>query len=96
MVYFQCFTELPKKSANPYLLHPVITTRDILRKFNGKPPSLVIHLHPNNFRLNHSQDVFGYSSPMRVLIEHLRRKTVPHEILEELYGSGVPFYDSML
>ena len=33
---------------------------------------------------------------MRVLIEHLRRNTVPHEILEELYGSGVPFYDSML
>lgn len=81
-----------KEEPKPY----VITTQDILRKFNGKPPSLVIHLYPNNFRLNHSQDVFGYSSPMRVLIEHLRRNTVPHEILEELYGSGVPFYDNCL
>lgn len=74
----------------------VIDQPYILRKFNGCRPSMAIHLHQTNFRINESQDPFSYTSPMKVLLEHLKKKTVPHEILEELYQYNVQFYDGML
>ena len=33
---------------------------------------------------------------MRVLLEHLKAQTIPHEMLEELVAAGIKFYDSML
>lgn len=30
---------------------------------------------------------------MRVILEHIKAQTVPHDMLEELFQSGVPFYD---
>lgn len=51
--------ELPKK---PY----VTTTSEVLAKFRGKPPSVVIHLHPQNFRFEGQDGSFGYGSPMKV------------------------------
>ena len=30
---------------------------------------------------------------MRVFLEHVRAQTIPHDMLEELFQSGVPFYD---
>lgn len=33
---------------------------------------------------------------MRALLEHIRKKTIPHDMLEELYAGGVPFYDNCL
>jgi transcription factor SPT20 len=32
---------------------------------------------------------------MKVIIEHLRAGTVPHEILEELLRGGVRFYEGI-
>ncbi|KAF2843799.1 hypothetical protein M501DRAFT_908060, partial [Patellaria atrata CBS 101060] len=68
----------------------------ILQKFKGKPPSLIIHLHPTHFRLEQQDGSFGYNSPMRALLEHVRAQTVPHDMLEELFQAGVPFYDGCL
>lgn len=33
---------------------------------------------------------------MRLILEHVQNKTVPHEILAELFASGVKFYDGCL
>ncbi|QDS77836.1 hypothetical protein FKW77_006276 [Venturia effusa] len=74
----------------------VITTDYILRKFAGCAPSLILHLHPTHFRFDQQDGNFGYNSEMRFLLEHVKNKTVPHEILEELFGNGVKFYDGCL
>lgn len=71
----------------------VRTTDYILRKFRNKPPSLIIHLHPTHFRLDQQDGTWSYNSPMRVLIQHLKEETVPHDILEELMKQNVAFYD---
>jgi transcription factor SPT20 len=88
------------ESAPPLLCQEIETKRYtvidrpyILRKFNGCRPSMVIHLHQTNFRINDSQDPFSYTSPMKVLLEHLKKNTIPHEMLEELYQYNVQFYD---
>ena len=69
---------------------------DILRKFNGRPPSLRVHMYAQHFRINDSQETLPYASPMRELLEHIRKKTVPHNMLEELHEMGTPFYDGCL
>ena len=74
----------------------VFTQQDILAKFKGSPPSLRVHLHASHFRLNDSQESLSYASPMRELLQHIREKTVPHNMLDEFYASGIPFYDSKL
>jgi transcription factor SPT20 len=63
--------------------------------FKGKPPSLKVYLHQNHFRLNDSQESLSYASPMKELLVHIRNKTVPHNMLEEFYAAGIPFYNSM-
>ncbi|CAI6336402.1 unnamed protein product [Periconia digitata] len=82
----------PKEEFKRYLY----TQQDILAKFKGHPPSLRVWLHQNHFRLNDSQETLSYASPMRELLLHLREKTVPHSMLEELYALNVPFYDNCL
>jgi len=71
----------------------VRTTEFILKKFKGKPPSLVLHLHPTNFRFDQQDGSFGYNSPMKIILEHLKSQTVPYDMLEELFTGNVPFYD---
>ena len=73
----------------------VVTQSYILRKFNGKPPSFRVALHPTHFRINGSQDSLSYKSPMSELLTHIRSKTVPHNMLDEIYLKDIPFYDSM-
>lgn len=68
----------------------------ILQKHKGKQPSLKIHLHDTHFRFDGQDGSFGYDSPMRFVLKHLQTQTVPHDMLEELLASGVPFYDSCL
>ena len=71
----------------------VKTTEYVLNKFKGKPPSLILHLHPTHFRFDQQDGSFGYNSPMKIFLEHVRAQTIPHDMLEELFQSGVPFYD---
>jgi len=71
-----------------------VRTNDwILKKFSGKPPSLIIHLHPTHFRFDQQDGSFGYNSPMKIIIEHMKAGTVPHEIMDEMLLGQVPFYD---
>ena len=32
---------------------------------------------------------------MKIILEHLKAQTVPHDILEELTGCGVKFYEGI-
>lgn len=68
----------------------------ILRKHKGKPPSIIIHLHNLNFRFDGQEGSFAYDSPMKMMLEHMRSSTVPHQMLEELLANNVPFYDGCL
>ena len=74
-------------------LMAAITSSYILRKYRGEAPSLVVHLHPTNFRFEQQDGSYSYNSPMRVFLEHLRSRTVPHEMLEELRNANIRFYD---
>ncbi|KAF1809535.1 hypothetical protein P152DRAFT_422773 [Eremomyces bilateralis CBS 781.70] len=76
---------------------PLVKTADhILRKFKGSRPSLIVHLHPTNWRFDQQDGNFGYNSPMNIFLKHLRDGTVPHDMLEELFAADVPFYDGCL
>ncbi|KAG4431260.1 hypothetical protein IFR05_013248 [Cadophora sp. M221] len=66
----------------------------ILKKYRGCPPSLVIHLHPNHFRFDQQEGSFTYKSPMRIVIEHLRDRTIPHDLVEFL--NDVPYYEGCM
>ena len=68
----------------------------ILEKYRGRPPSLTIHLHPNNFRFENQNGSFSYNSAMRFVLEHLQKQTVPYEMIDELLHQGVKFYESAL
>ena len=79
------------------LEEPHVITKDyILRKFAGKPPSLVLHLHANYFKLDSQEGSWPYDSPMKFLLEDIRKERVPHQMLEELLANNVPFYDDCL
>jgi transcription factor SPT20 len=71
----------------------VVTPEYILKKFSGMPPSLVLHLHANYFRLGQQEDHLTYDSPLTVILQHVRNHTVPHELIEELNEINVPWYD---
>lgn len=66
----------------------------MLKKYKGAKPSLIIHLHPTNFRFDQQDGSFSYNSPMKMVLEHLKSRTVPHDMIEELNSSGVQFYES--
>ncbi|KAI7186810.1 hypothetical protein KC363_g6351 [Hortaea werneckii] len=71
-------------------------TAYILRKHKGKPPSIVLHLYNTHFKFHGQEGSYAYDSPMKFVLEHLRKGTVPHEMIEELLVSGVPWYDGCL
>ena len=73
----------------------VKTTSYILKKYAKCPPSLTVHLHPTHFRFEQQDGSFPYNSEMKVIIEHIRAGTVPHDLIEELLRGGVPFYEGI-
>lgn len=79
-----------------YLSVPVRTTSYILKKFAKSPPSLTVHLHPTHFRFEQQDGSFPYNSEMKVIIEHIRAGTVPHDMMEELLRGNVRFYEGEL
>lgn len=68
----------------------------ILRKHKGKAPSLIVHLHTTHFRFDGQDGSWAYDSPMKLVLEHLKKRTVPHEMIEELLQSNVQWYDGCL
>ncbi|KAF1942939.1 hypothetical protein EJ02DRAFT_401550 [Clathrospora elynae] len=74
----------------------VYTQPDILARHQGKPPSLRVYLHPKHFRINDSQETLSYASPMRELLQAIKDKVVPHNMVEDLYDIGTPWYDNCL
>jgi transcription factor SPT20 len=80
-------------TANPAAVY---TQQDILARHKGKPPSLRIFLHPKHFRINDSPDMLDYSSPMREILQHVKNRTIPHNMAEDLYAADIPFYDNCL
>ncbi|KAI1135833.1 Spt20 family-domain-containing protein [Hypoxylon sp. FL0543] len=74
----------------------VVTDSYILKKYAGQPPSLIVHLHPTHFRFDQQDSVFPYKSPMKLFLDHVRSRTVPHEILYDLNDAGVAFYEGCL
>ncbi|KAL4873799.1 Spt20 family-domain-containing protein [Aspergillus spectabilis] len=74
----------------------VKTTSYILKKFQKFPPSLILHLHPTHFRFEQQDGSFPYNSEMKVIIEHIRAGTVPHDMMEELLRANVRFYEGCL
>lgn len=71
----------------------VKTTPYVLKKFANYPPSLVVHLHPTHFRFEQQDGSFPYNSEMNFIIEHIRKGTVPHDMIEELLRGGIRFYE---
>lgn len=69
-------------------------TAYILKKYRKAAPSLVLQLHPTHFRFDMQDGSFSYNSPMKLLLEHIKAQTIPHDLLEELKHSGVKFYES--
>jgi transcription factor SPT20 len=55
-----------------------------------------VYLHPKHFRINDSQETLSYASPMRELLQSIRDKQVPQNMVEELYEIGTPWYDNCL
>lgn len=87
----------PPPTKKRRLDEPHVITKDyILRKFAGRPPSLVLHLHTNYFRLGSQEGSWPYDSPMKFLLADIRRERVPDQMLEELLANNVPFYDGCL
>lgn len=82
----------PKEDEKRY----VTKQADILRKFNGRPPSLRVYLYTKHFRINDSQESLSYASPMRELLDHIRKKTVPHNMIQDFHAAGIQFYDGCL
>ncbi|KAI4247222.1 MAG: hypothetical protein L6R40_001565 [Gallowayella cf. fulva] len=78
-----------KRLAEPY----VNMASHILKKYKNKQPSLIIHLHLTHFRFDQQDGSFSYSSPMKIILEHLRLQTVPHDMIEELNAAAVKFYE---
>lgn len=74
----------------------VYTAEEILARHKGKQPSIRVYLHPSHFRINDSADTLSYSSPLRSLLAHIRTRTIPHDIVDELYDIQTPFYDNCL
>ncbi|KAL6411177.1 hypothetical protein AUP68_04875 [Ilyonectria robusta] len=74
----------------------VVTDSYILKKHAGRPPSLIVHMHATHFRFDKQDGMFPYKSPMRLFLDHVRSRTVPHDLLAYFTEGGVPFYDGCL
>lgn len=81
-----------RKMEEPY----VITKEHILRKFAGKPPSLVLYLEQHYFKFDNQESTYTYDSPMKAFLEHLRKQTIPHSLIENLLSENITFYDGCL
>ncbi|KAL3424662.1 hypothetical protein PVAG01_03943 [Phlyctema vagabunda] len=68
----------------------------ILKKFRGCQPSLIIHLHPTNFRFDQMEGSFSYRSPMRIMIDHLKERTIPHDLVEIFQQMNVRYYEGCM
>ncbi|MCJ1308552.1 Transcription factor spt20 [Agyrium rufum] len=88
----QAGQKLIKKIMEPY----VKTESYILKKHRKAPPSFILHLHPTHFRFDQQDGSFSYSSPMKVLLEHVRLRSVPHDMLDELLQAGIKFYEGIV
>lgn len=55
-----------------------------------------MHLYPTHFRFEQQDGSFAYNSEMKVIIEHIRAGTVPHDMMEELLKASVRFYEGMI
>ena len=82
---------VPKRRPEPH----VKTQSYILQKYRKASPSLIIHLHPTHFRFDQQDGSFSYNSPMKMVLEHLKAQTVPHDMLNELQAAGIKFYEGM-
>ncbi|KAJ2986309.1 hypothetical protein NUW58_g5090 [Xylaria curta] len=71
-------------------------TQYILKKFAGSPPSLIVHMHLNHFRFDQQDGTFPWKSPMKIFMDHVRTRTIPHDLLDDFTEAGVPFYDGCL
>jgi transcription factor SPT20 len=65
----------------------------ILKRHQKSSPSFIVHLYPNHFRLHQINENFTYDSPMADLIKHIKNREIPHDFLEALTESNVPWYD---
>lgn len=74
----------------------VKTERYILNKYRKSPPSIIIHLYATHFRFDQQPGSFSYVSPMRILLEHIRDKTIPHELVDYFILNEVPFYEGCM
>ncbi|CAG8956477.1 hypothetical protein HYFRA_00003863 [Hymenoscyphus fraxineus] len=84
-------------SAAPQIAEPtpyVKSDEYILKRYRNSKPSLIVHLHPTHFRFDEQEGSFSYKSPMRILIEHLRTRTVPHDLVE--FFTDMPFYEGCM
>ncbi|KAG0648946.1 SAGA complex subunit spt20 [Hyphodiscus hymeniophilus] len=76
---------------------PYIKTDDyILKRYRANRPSLVVHLHPTHFRFDQQEGSFGYKSPMRLLLEHLRLRTIPHDLMEFFTQNNIEFFEGCM
>jgi transcription factor SPT20 len=76
---------------------PYVRDKDyILRKHKGKPVSLTLHLYPTHFKFEGQDGSFPYDGESRFILQHMQHNTVPHEMIEELLSSNVPWYDGCL
>lgn len=91
--YGREFCDIRNANARTNFLFIVKTTSYILKKYSKCPPSLIVHLHPTHFRFEQQDGSFPYNSEMKVIIEHIRAGTVPHDLIEELLRGGVQFYE---
>ncbi|KAI0479481.1 Spt20 family-domain-containing protein [Xylariaceae sp. FL0804] len=90
---------LAPESGMPTTFEPrpqVVTDSYILNKYAGNPPSLIVHLHPTHFRFDQQDGIFPYKSPMKVFLDHVRTRTIPHDLLVDFNDAGVAFYEGCL
>ncbi|KAK4919864.1 hypothetical protein LTR66_016769, partial [Elasticomyces elasticus] len=76
----------------------VISEKHVLRKWKAtdKPPSLVVHLYQTYFRFDNQEGSFGYQSELKFFMEHLRKRIIPHDMMEDLRAGEVKFHDGCL
>lgn len=75
-------------------LYIVKTDEHILKRYRSCKPSLIVHLYPTHFRFDQQEGSFSYKSPMKILIEHLKQRTIPHDLVE--FFTEVPFYEGCM
>lgn len=94
LIPFLMVCEIWQTCTAPANIIIVLSDQYILKKYRNSQPSLVVHLHPTHFRFDQQEGSFSYKSPMRVMIEHLKDRTIPHELVE--FFTEVPFYEGCM